>query len=225
MRQPLNNQQLPPLLPIIFEHPRFVIVDKPSGVLSVPGKGEHKSDCVVSRVHAMYDTPRRAGLDAGRLIVHRLDMDTSGLMVVALDADAQRELSMQFEQRVPQKAYIALLEGNLAADWGVIDLPMRLDIGNRPRQIVDHVHGRHAITRWQVLSREVDRTRVRFEPVTGRSHQLRVHAASGLGHPILGDILYGDERSAPRLMLHAAELSFIEPGNARRLEFVSKPPF
>ncbi|MDX2119058.1 MAG: RluA family pseudouridine synthase [Planctomycetota bacterium] len=209
----------------MFQHPRFVVVDKPSGVLSVPGKGAHKADCVVSRVHAMFDTPRKHGLAPGQLIVHRLDMDTSGLMVVALDPDAQRELSMQFEERVPQKAYVALVDGIINADWGVIDLPMRLDIDNRPYQIIDHVHGRHALTRWQVLSREIDRTRVRFEPVTGRSHQLRVHAAYGLGHPILGDVLYGPRTVAPRLMLHAAELSFIEPGNARRVEFVSTPPF
>jgi tRNA pseudouridine32 synthase/23S rRNA pseudouridine746 synthase len=173
----------------------------------------------------MFDTPRKHGLAPGQLIVHRLDMDTSGLMVVALDPDAQRELSMQFEERVPQKAYVALVDGIINADWGVIDLPMRLDIDNRPYQIIDHVHGRHALTRWQVLSREIDRTRVRFEPVTGRSHQLRVHAAYGLGHPILGDVLYGPRTVAPRLMLHAAELSFIEPGNARRVEFVSTPPF
>ena len=148
------------------------MVDKPSGLLSVPGKGEQNQDCVVARVRAMVPEAR------GPMIVHRLDMETSGLLVVALDEDAQRELSMQFERRDVEKSYVAVLDGIVERDAGVIDLPLRPDIDNRPVQIVDHVHGRPATTRYRVLVREGDRTRVHFEPVTGRTHQLRVHAAT-----------------------------------------------
>lgn len=211
---------------LVHLHERFVVVDKPSGVLSVPGIGPEKADCVVSRVHgALYagDTSKPA-LASNHLIVHRLDMDTSGLMVVALDADAQRELSQQFHDRIPEKSYVALVDGIVEADEGFIDLPMRLDVDNRPYQIVDHVQGRPAQTHFRVLSREIDRTRIEFRPVTGRTHQLRVHAAHGLGHPILGDVLYG-KVPAPRLMLHARTLSFLLPGTRTRVEFEAPVPF
>jgi tRNA pseudouridine32 synthase/23S rRNA pseudouridine746 synthase len=160
------------------------------------------------------------------MIVHRLDMDTSGLMVVALTADAQRALSREFELRRVDKAYTALVEGADTPDHGLIDIPIRLDPANRPYQVIDWVDGRPAQTRYRVLSRETDRTRVRLEPITGRTHQLRVHAAAprtltrivgqrvpgGLGAPILGDVLYGKgERTAPRLTLHACELTFRSP--------------
>jgi tRNA pseudouridine32 synthase/23S rRNA pseudouridine746 synthase len=158
------------------------------------------------------------------LIVHRLDMDTSGLMVVALDADAQRELSQQFHDRIPEKSYVALVDGIVEADEGFIDLPMRLDVDNRPYQIVDHVHGRPARTHYRVLTREIDRTRIEFRPVTGRTHQLRIHAAYGLRHPILGDVLYG-KVPALRLMLHARTLSFLLPGTQTRVEFEAPVPF
>ncbi|MBN8598619.1 MAG: RluA family pseudouridine synthase [Planctomycetes bacterium] len=213
---------------IVHRTARFVVVDKPTGVLSVPGIGPEKADCVVTRIHRAFyredadDTPR----GPGQLVVHRLDMDTSGLMVVALDADAQRELSLQFEERKPEKRYVALLAGLVHQDEGTIDLPMRLDIDNRPFQIVDHERGRPAVTHYRVLARETDRTRIEFRPVTGRTHQLRVHARYGLGHAILGDPLYSsDSPISGRLMLHAAYLSFLEPGGAARLEFRSEPPF
>ncbi|MGH7243538.1 MAG: RluA family pseudouridine synthase [Phycisphaerales bacterium] len=211
---------------IVHRTDRFVVVEKPSGVLSVPGIGPEKADCVVSRIHAaLYSGGAdREPLALGQLIVHRLDMDTSGLMVVALDADAQRELSMQFEERKPEKRYVALLGGLVRDDEGTIDLPIRLDIDNRPYQIVDHEQGREAKTHFRVLTRETDRTRIEFRPVTGRTHQLRVHASRGLGHPILGDPLYGGA-PAERLMLHAAYLSFLAPGGAARLEFESRAPF
>jgi tRNA pseudouridine32 synthase/23S rRNA pseudouridine746 synthase len=181
---------------------------------------------VVSRVHAAFyaGDASKPALASNHLIVHRLDMDTSGLMVVALDADAQRELSQQFHDRIPEKSYVALVDGIVEADEGFIDLPMRLDVENRPYQIVDHVQGRPAQTHFRVLAREIDRTRMEFRPVTGRTHQLRVHAAYGLNHPILGDVLYG-KVAAARLMLHARTLSFLLPGTQTRVEFEAPVPF
>jgi tRNA pseudouridine32 synthase/23S rRNA pseudouridine746 synthase len=158
-------------------------------------------------------------------------METSGLLVLGLDEGAQRDLSSQFEERIVEKSYAALLPrwpipgpGEDLPDEGIIDLSMRADLDRRPVQIVDHEQGRPAVTRWRVLAREVDRLRIRFEPVTGRTHQLRVHAAAGLARPIIGDGLYGGE-PAPRLMLHAATLSFLEPGTRRRVAFESPVPF
>lgn len=197
-------------------------------MLSVPGKGPEKADCAAARVAAQF--PRASG----PLVVHRLDMETSGLLVFGLDEQAQKDLSFQFERRVVEKSYTALVAWTLPLGWvgpdpfdrdhGELSLPMRGDLERRPLQVIDPVNGREAVTRWRILAREVDRLRVRFDPLTGRTHQLRVHAASGLGHPILGDELYGGPE-APRLMLHAASLSFLEPGTGRRVEFVSTPPF
>ena len=245
-----------PDLPILHASDRFVVIDKPAGLLSVPGKGPDKADCAAARVRAMFHGA------TGPLVVHRLDMDTSGLMVFALDEDAQRALSRQFEDRVVHKAYVALLDtidvdlstSPLAHESGLVDAPMRVDLGNRPFQIHDPVHGRPAQTRWRILAREPDRTRIRFEPITGRAHQLRVHASLapplGLGAPIIGDVLYNptdhalarelDEQTGgnggnggknpprsprSRLLLHATELSFLIPGTQRRVEFTSEPPF
>ncbi len=211
-------------VPIIFSNDQFVVINKPSGMLSVPGKGEDKADCAVSRIRAMFPAA------TGPLVIHRLDMDTSGLLVLGLNPESQRDLSMQFEFRKTEKRYIALVGGLVEVDQGDISLPMRADLTNRPYQIVDHDQGRPAQTHFRVMARETDRTRIEFEPITGRSHQLRVHAAApkesgGLGHPILGDILYGDSTSAPRLMLHATYLSFCEPGGGKRVEFTSPPEF
>lgn len=211
-------------LHIIHATDDYAVIQKPSGLLSVPGKGPHKQDCAALRVRAMF--PR----SDGPLVVHRLDMETSGLLVFGLTAAAQRHLSGQFEQRIPEKAYWALLDGILEQDEGEIDLPMRPDVANRPWQMIDHIHGRHARTRFRVLAREIDRTRVRLEPVTGRAHQLRLHAATmkvqgGLGAPILGDVLYGDPERAERLMLHAGYLSFLDPATLARVEFHSPAPF
>ncbi len=183
----------------------------------------------------------------GPMVVHRLDMDTSGLLIVALDADAQRDLSRQFERRLVEKEYVALLDGVVERDAGEIDLPVRPDVDHRPYQIVDFVHGRRAVTQFRVLSREASRTRVEFVPITGRAHQLRVHAADpvyrgppgaevrelsgeegrrrGLGHPILGDVLYGAATAAPRLMLHAAWISFMHPSTGERVAFRAPTPF
>lgn len=203
-----------------------MVVEKPPWMLSVPGKGPDKADCVAARVAALFPAA------TGPLVVHRLDMETSGLIVLGLDPDAQRELSRQFEARQVEKAYVALLgpaiQGGLPdpldADAGTVELPIRADLENRPHQVVDHDQGRAALTHWRVIGREIDRVRVRFEPVTGRTHQIRIHAAAGLGRPIIGDGLYGGEPAA-RLMLHAAELSFLDPGTGRRLDFASRPAF
>lgn len=237
-------------LRIVLEDPGggWVVVDKPAGLLSVPGKGDepHKKDCVASRVAAMFPSA------TGPLIIHRLDMDTSGLLVLGLTPDAQRALSRQFEERRVKKRYIALLDGIIEfADEGEVNLPIRLDPDHRPWQVVDGLHGRAALTRWRVLSREVDRTRVVFSPVTGRAHQLRIHAATsreagGIGRCILGDVLYGSGYRGPpppdatpppptgphgtlvpaeRLMLHASYLAFSDPVTGRRIEASSPAPF
>lgn len=213
-----------PDIQILHATPTYAVIIKPGGMLSVPGKGADKSDCAAARVRAAFPHC------SGPLVVHRLDMDTSGVMVFGLDANAQRELSAQFESRVVHKHYIALVHGIVVPDQGTISLPIRADIDNRPIQIVDHVQGREATTYFHILSREIDRTRIRLEPITGRTHQLRVHAATpvllgGLGHPIIGDVLYGSGKDRDQLCLHAAFLSFLEPGSQRLVEFTAPPPF
>ena len=164
----------------------------------------------------------------GPIAVHRLDMATSGLMVVALTVAAHRALSMQFEARRVEKTYIALLNGVPSLNGGVIELPLRLDVENRPVQIHDPIHGRPCCTTWRALAFEGARTRVEFTPLTGRTHQLRVHAALGIGYPIVGDRLYGSYGSitpATRLMLHANWLAFAHPTTGARCEFASTVPF
>ena len=210
---------------MVFEHERYVVIDKPAGLLSVRGKGPDKTDCAAERVRAAFPRCR------GPVVVHRLDMDTSGLMVFALDEGAQRELSERFEVRRVRKAYVALVDGLLERDRGEIDVPMRPDLDRRPHQIADWTFGRPALTRYEVMALETDRTRVRLEPLTGRTHQLRLHCAHplGLGAPILGDVLYGPPRIDPgassRLMLHAAELAFNEPGTGVERVFESAAQF
>lgn len=196
---------------IVLETERYVVIDKPAGVLSVPGKGEDKQTSCVSWVRGRF--PRASG----PIVVHRLDMDTSGLLVLALDEASQRELSRQFEARLTSKAYVALVDGHVREEAGEIRVPLRPDYSNRPYQLVDLTHDKPAITRWRVLTYEGDRTRLRLELETGRTHQLRVHCA-WIGHPILGDVLYGEAHSAERLMLHAAELSFADPTTGSRVE-------
>lgn len=209
----------PPALDIVLATGRFVVIDKPEGLLSVEGKGEHNKDCAATRVRAAF--PRASG----PLVVHRLDMDTSGLLIFGLDPDAQRDLSAQFENRTVEKSYTALVEGILPSERGVIAAPMRADIDNRPRQIIDPVQGRPSETVWRLLSIETDRSRVELSPRTGRTHQLRVHMAHA-GHPILGDILYGGATgSAARLMLHAARLRFRAPGTHEWIDVHSPVPF
>ncbi len=213
--------RLYPDTPILHHDNDIVIVCKPSGLLSVPGKGPENQDCVTARIRRMFpncpDHPE----------VHRLDMDTSGLMVLARTKEAHRELSRQFHDRETKKRYIALLDGELCADSGTIELPFRLDVDNRPRQIYDPVLGKIGITRWKKLAVENGRTRVEFTPITGRTHQLRIHAASehGLGAPIAGDRLYGSGTAPGQLKLHASFLSFTHPVTGKTLRFSSDPAF
>ncbi|MEM1071500.1 MAG: RluA family pseudouridine synthase [Planctomycetota bacterium] len=210
---------------ILHADARSVVVDKPAGLLSVPGRGDAKADCVAARVRTAFPDA------SGPLIVHRLDMDTSGLMILGLDPAAQRFLSAQFERRRVEKVYTALVAGDVQQDQGLIDLPLRPDWPNRPRQIVAD-NGRASRTRYRVASREIDRTRLRIYPETGRTHQIRVHVADprGLGHPILGDPLYSQAEQpgcdpVSRLMLHASTLGIRLPGTRRLRTFESQPPF
>ena len=201
----------------------LLVLDKPSGLLAVPGRGADKQDCLATRVRAHYP-------DA--LIVHRLDMATSGLMVMARGLAAQRALSQAFAARAVKKRYIAVVAGRLDAppqDWGEIDLPIIVDWPNRPLRIVDHARGKPSLTRWRVLG--VDeagcRTRIELEPVTGRSHQLRIHLRER-GHPILGDTLYAPpevQAMSGRLLLHAWSLGFAHPVTGESLAFESPAPF
>ncbi|MCA9289728.1 MAG: RluA family pseudouridine synthase [Phycisphaerales bacterium] len=203
---------------VLLVDDRLVVVDKPSGVLSVPGIGPEKQDCLVARVAAAIP---------GARIVHRLDRDTSGVIILARDAAAHRELSRQFQDREVRKAYVAVVDGVVEADSGTIDLPMRKDLDDAPRQIIDHEHGRHAITHWSVLERGADRTRLDLRPVTGRSHQLRLHMKV-IGHPILGDDLYADPTArakADRLLLHALWLWFVHPETAAPVTVEAPAPF
>lgn len=204
-------------LDILHDDHEILVVNKPSGLLSVPGKGEHLADCLISRVQAVFPTA---------LLVHRLDRDTSGVMVFGLTPHAQRHLGKQFERRNVKKTYVARVYGQIAEDEGDIDLPLIVDWPNRPKQMVDHENGKPAQTHWKVLKRSQHETRVRLTPLTGRSHQLRVHMLS-LGHPILGDPFYAHDAALdhPRLMLHAEMLSVHHPDGGRMLRFKAKPPF
>jgi tRNA pseudouridine32 synthase / 23S rRNA pseudouridine746 synthase len=195
-----------------------VVVEKPSGLLSVPGRGEHLQDCLATRAQAQF---------ADALVVHRLDMATSGLMLLARGAAAQRALSRAFAQREVHKRYVAVVHGRVEPEQGEIDLPLLADWPNRPLQKVDHAHGRPSLTRWHVIGREADRTRLELEPVTGRAHQLRVHLRA-IGHPILGDALYAPPEvlaGADRLLLHAARLGFAHPVSSEPIEIESVVPF
>ncbi len=208
-------------LSIVHQEESFVVVDKMPDFLSVPGRGPQMDDCVVNRVRELFPEA------TGSLAAHRLDMETSGLMVLGLTPVAHRHLSKQFEERRVSKTYEALLEGHLAEDAGHIELSFRVDLDDRPRQILDPIHGKLGITDWECLERGPDFTRVRFTPVTGRTHQLRIHAAhaQGLGHAIIGDRLYGNPSLADRLMLHSTSLAFHHPADERRLHFDLPAPF
>lgn len=215
----MSSDYNPPTDPLVILHEdeQVICVDKPSGLLSVPGRGPHLADCLIARVQAAFPTA---------LLVHRLDRDTSGVMVFALTPHAQRTLSSQFENRQTKKTYIARVYGGVQDDKGTVDLPLIVDWPNRPRQMVDHENGKPAVTDWRVLKRGNGETRLRLMPRTGRSHQLRVHCLA-MGHPILGDPFYatGDAANHPRLMLHSEELRFNHPDGGRGIRVVAKSPF
>jgi tRNA pseudouridine32 synthase / 23S rRNA pseudouridine746 synthase len=192
----------------------LVVAVKPAGLLAVPGRGADKQHCLLALLQREF---------ADVLVVHRLDMATSGLMVFARGLPVQRTLSAAFAARKVHKRYQALVSGNVMADAGTCDLPLMADWPRRPLQKVDTEHGKPSLTHWQVVGREGAFARMRLTPVTGRSHQLRVHCAA-CGFPIVGDALYGGEPAA-RLMLHAAHLAFAHPVQGHRLAFDSAPPF
>jgi tRNA pseudouridine32 synthase/23S rRNA pseudouridine746 synthase len=207
-----------PYLDIIYQDEDILILNKPSGLLTVPGKAPEHKDSLDFRVRLVWPLAR---------IVHRLDMATSGLVVMAMHAQSQRDLNRQFELRQTSKRYFALVEGQIAADSGAVDLPLLCDWPNRPKQMVHFDSGKPSLTYFKVLERHAQRTKVELTPVTGRSHQLRVHML-WLGHPILGDKFYGTEQgkaSVARLQLHAGSLRFRHPGSGTELYFESECPF
>ena len=218
MSGPLEGYN-PPQDPLVILHQdhEILIVDKPAGLLSVPGKGEHLADCLMSRIEAAFPTA---------LLVHRLDRDTSGVMVFALTPHAQRHLGLQFEKRYTKKTYVARVWGEIATKTGTIDLPLIVDWPNRPLQHVDHENGKPAVTDYRVVRTGGGESRVRLYPKTGRSHQLRVHMKE-IGHPILGDPFYatGAARDYPRMMLHSETLQFRHPDGGAGVRITAKAPF
>ena len=200
-------------LEIVYEDNYLVVINKPAGMLSVPGKGE--IDSVYQHIKILYPDA------TGPLIVHRLDMATSGVLLIAKNKEVHQHLQAQFKNRMIKKRYIALLDGQISSKEGTIMLPLRMDPLDRPRQVVDHEHGKTAITQYQVLNEQEGNTLIAFYPLTGRTHQLRVHAAhpEGLHCPIRGDELYGQK--ADRLYLHAESLEFVHPVT-KEIIFVEK---
>jgi tRNA pseudouridine32 synthase/23S rRNA pseudouridine746 synthase len=205
-------------VPVLYHDDYVVALNKPSGLLSVKGIGIDKIDCLAVRVASAIE---------GARIVHRLDMDTSGVIVMARDSDTHRELSRQFQDREIQKTYIAVVGGVVEQESGLIDIPIRKDFDNPPCQCVDFEKGKASQTNWRVLERQTARTRLELKPITGRSHQLRIHLRE-LGYPILGDDLYADEQMqqlAPRLLLHALTLSFVHPKSKEKMSITAHCPF
>lgn len=204
-------------LDIIHVDAEILVVNKPAGLLSVPGKAEHLADCLMARIVGAFPTA---------LLVHRLDMDTSGVMVFALTPHAQRHLNLQFEKRQTKKTYVARVWGEVAEETGEIDLPLCVDWPNRPLQHVNWEIGKPAQTSWRRVRVEDGTTRMRLYPKTGRSHQLRVHMLE-IGHPILGDPFYatGAARDYPRLMLHAESLKLSHPDGGQGMVFRAAVPF
>ena len=206
-------------LDIIYQDQYLIAVSKPAGLLSVPGRGEDKADSMATRVQSEY---------ADALVAHRLDRDTSGLLVLPRGAAMHRRISLMFEKREMEKSYVAVVLCKLAQEQGVVDQPLLVDWPNRPRHIVDLVNGKPAQTRYKVISYDAasNMSRVALEPITGRTHQLRVHMQF-LGHPIVGDTLYGGnvDGNAARLLLHAHTLAFRHPVSGGVMRLSSPIPF
>ena len=205
-------------LPVIHADEHILVIDKPSGLLTVPGNRPERADCLEARARADFPTAR---------IIHRLDMDTSGVIVLALTAHAQAHIGKQFEKRQTSKSYIARVQGEMTQSSGRVDQPLITDWPNRPRQMICHERGRRAVTDWEVLDSADRVSRVRLRPLTGRSQQLRVHMLH-LGHPILGDNLYAPPEAlaaSDRLCLHAQELGVRHPDGGAPVSFESRPPF
>jgi tRNA pseudouridine32 synthase/23S rRNA pseudouridine746 synthase len=210
----------PPDVPLAILHhdSALLVVNKPAGLLSVPGKDPGKEDCLIDRLRRVFPEV---------LLVHRLDCDTSGVMVFALTKAVQGNLGQQFEKRQTKKVYVARLSGLLEPKEGTVDLPLCVDWPNRPRQHVNHEQGKPAQTDWRVIRHDGKTTRVRLMPLTGRSHQLRVHMLS-LGHPILGDPIYAEgpaRTDYPRMMLHAESLRLRHPELGKTMTFSAPVPF
>jgi tRNA pseudouridine32 synthase/23S rRNA pseudouridine746 synthase len=203
---------------IVFQDDQLLVLNKPSGLLAVPGRGPDLQDCLSARVQRQFPEAR---------VVHRLDRDTSGLLVMALTAGSQRDLSAQFAARTVEKWYIAVVFDRPEAEEGTIDLPMRKDFDHPPRHMIDQQFGRPAITCWRVIDRGPAESRLELKPITGRSHQIRLHLAT-IGHPILGDKLYAHAAAlarSPRLMLHAEGLSLMHPTTGERVAWQNPCPF
>ena len=212
------NPPMTPYLSIVYQDDDLLIVNKPSGLLTVPGKDPKHADCLIARINRVFPTAK---------IVHRLDMATSGIICLAMHKEAHRNLSIQFQDRKTVKRYIARVFGKLEQETGSVDLPLICDWPNRPKQMVDHDNGKPSLTHFKVLEYEQNATRVELTPITGRSHQLRVHMLS-LGHPILGDKLYAHPEAfamAPRLQLHAEMLTLAHPASGETLIFEAAPEF
>ncbi|MEH6590165.1 MAG: pseudouridine synthase [Halioglobus sp.] len=203
---------------IIYADDDLLLVRKPHLLLSIPGRHPLNKDCLITRLQQRYPTAS---------MVHRLDLDTSGIMVIPLNKPTHAHISRQFQERKVEKCYTAVVFGVVAQDSGEIDLPIAVDWDDRPRQIICSERGKQALTRFEVIARETDRTRMLLKPVTGRSHQLRIHTRE-LGHPILGCDMYAHEQAlnmAPRLMLHATTLGFEHPATGNWLSGESLPEF
>lgn len=220
----LPDTPVPPGVQVVHADESMIVAVKPAGLLAVPGRGTDRQDCLAARVRARF---------ADALVVHRLDMATSGLMIFARGADAQRRLGQSFAEREVAKRYIAVVIGRPADDAGEIDLPLSADWPNRPRQQIDRAGGRPSLTRYRLSTEQtaendaLGRSRLVLEPVTGRTHQLRVHLLA-IGHPILGDALYAPAdvvAMADRLMLHAERLALTHPATGRPVAFESPSPF
>jgi tRNA pseudouridine32 synthase / 23S rRNA pseudouridine746 synthase len=222
------HEELPPYIvplcekevQILYEDEHLLLINKPEFLLSVPGRHRLNKDCMITRIQQKYPTAT---------VVHRLDLDTSGIMIVALNKDCHRNISRQFQERKVHKTYHAVVYGNVEKDEGTVELPIKTDWENRPLQIICHENGKHALTHYQVLERDIENnsTRLLLKPHTGRTHQLRIHMRE-IGHPILGCDMYAHEEAlkmSPRLMLHATTLEFEHPDSGDAIFGECQPEF